>query len=220
MANDHASTFSPDADKNVTAEKALTDAKLLASVVDALAGEDRRSRQAAASVVHSVAQVKPALLKEYAPQLADALHRPESQTRWEVLGTFEMLVPVDARLVDKALGGAETALHDEESGVVRLAAFRLLCAYATTTAHRSERVWPLIDEAIRCYHGDAEFPAMLTSLIAMVNGGASDEVKWAAADRMAFDAENGKGLLKRRSSSIVAAAPKRKGKKKVEPKPE
>ena len=215
MANDHASTFSPDADKSVTAEKALTDAKLLASVVDALAGEDRRSRQAAASVVHSVAQVKPALLKEYAPQLADALHRPESQTRWEVLGTFEMLVPVDARLVDKALGGAETALHDEESGVVRLAAFRLLCAYATTTAHRSERVWPLIDEAIRCYHGDAEFPAMLTSLIAMVTGGASDAVKWAAADRMEFDAENGKGLLKRRATRIVECAPKKRGKKKV-----
>jgi len=54
----------------------------------------------------------------------------------------------------------------------------------------------------------------------MVTGGASDEVKWAAADRMAFDAENGKGLLKRRSSSIVAAAPKRKGKNKAEPKTE
>jgi len=217
MANDHASTFSPDADKSVTAEKALTDAKLLASVVDALAGEDRRSRQAAASVVHSVAQVKPALLKEYAPQLADALHRPESQTRWEVLGTFEMLVPVDARLVDKALGGAETALHDEESGVVRLAAFRLLCAYATTTAHRSERVWPLIDEAIRCYHGDPEFPAMLNGVYKMMVGGASDDVKIAAAERMLFDSENGKGLLKRRATSTVQAAPKKRGKKKPAP---
>ncbi len=90
-----------------------------------------------------VAAEKPALLKPYAPELADALHRPESQTRWEVLGTFEVLVPVDARLVDKALPAAETALHDEESGVVRLAAFRLLCTYGATTAHRSERVWPL-----------------------------------------------------------------------------
>jgi hypothetical protein len=214
MAENTASTFSPDADKAKTAEAALANPKLLASVVDALAGEDRRSRQAAASVVHEVALHQPALLKEYAPQLADALHRPESQTRWEVLGTFEMLVPVDARLVDKALGGAETAIHDEESGVVRLAAFRLLCTYATTTAHRSERVWPLIDEAIRCYHGDPEFPAMLSSVYKMMVGNAADEVKWAAADRMAFDAENGKGLLKRRATSIVQAAPKRRGKRK------
>jgi hypothetical protein len=164
-------------------------------------------------VVSKVAELDAALLKPYAGELADALHRPESQTRWEVLDTFEKLVSVDARLVDKALGGAETALHDEESGVVRLAAFRLLCSYAATTAHRSDRVWPLIDEAIRCYHGDAEFPAMLTSLIAMVTGGASDAVKRAAAERMAFDAENAKGLLKRRASSIVAAAPKKRGRK-------
>jgi hypothetical protein len=206
--------FSPDADKTELAALAIANPKVLQETIDALSGEERRARQAAASVIAKVADADAVLLKPFAGELADALHRPESQTRWEVLGTFEKLVPVDARLVDKALGGAETALHDEESGVVRLSAFRLLCAYAATTAHRSDRVWPLIDEAIRCYHGDAEFPAMLTSLISMVMGGASDEVKWAAAERMAFDAENGKGLLKRRASSIVAAAPKKKPKKK------
>ncbi len=207
--------FSADADKAELAERAVTDPKLLKEIIAALAGDDRRARQAAASMVRGVAEMDPALLKPYAGELTDALHRPESQTRWEVLGTFEKLVGVDARLVDKALGGAETALHDEESGVVRLAAFRLMCAYGATTAHRSDRVWPLIDEAIRCYHGDAEFPAMLTSVIELVTGGASDEVKLAAAERMAFDAENGKGLLKRRASSIVAAAPKKRGRKKA-----
>lgn len=207
--------FSADADKAELSQRAVGEAKLLKEIIDALAGDERRARQAAASVVHGIAEIDPAVLKPYAGELADALHRPESQTRWEVLGTFEKLVEVDARLVDKALPGAETALHDEESGVVRLAAFRLMCAYGATTAHRSERVWPLVDEAIRCYHGDAEFPAMLTSVIDMVTGNASDEVKLAAADRMAFDAENAKGLLKRRASSIVAAAPKRRGKKKA-----
>ncbi len=206
--------FTADGDKVVLAERATVEPALLAEVIAALAGDERRARQAAASVVHGVANIAPAMLKPFAAELADALHRPESQTRWEVLGTFEDLVPVDARLVDRALGGAETALHDEESGVVRLAAFRLLCAYGATTEHRSERVWPLIDEAIRCYHGDAEFPAMLTSLIAMMTGGAADSVKIAAAERMAFDAEFGKGLLKRRASSIVAAAPKKRGRKK------
>ena len=207
--------FSPDADRTATAKHACTNAKLLKSVVSALAGDDRRSRQVAAAVVHEAAGIEPRLLKPYAPELADALHRPESQTRWEVLGTFEMLVPVDARLVDKALGGAETALHDEESGVVRLAAFRLLCTYGATTPHRSDRVWPLIDEAIRCYHGDPEFPQMLQSVFKMVSGNASDAVKTAAAERMLFDAENGKGLLKRRSASIVSCAPKKRGHKKA-----
>ena len=214
MAQNAVSVFSPDADRTTTAEEARTDPKLLKSVVDALSGEGRRSRQVAASVVHEIATAEPALLKPYAPELADALHRPESQTRWEVLGAFEMLVPVDARLVDKALGGAETALHDEESGVVRLAAFRLLCTYGATTAHRSDRVWPRIDDAIRCYHGDPEFPQMLQSVFKMVSGNASDAVKLAAAERMAFDAENGKGLLKRRSASIVQCAPKKRGRKK------
>lgn len=209
----HADEFNPDADKTVTAEKAAENPRLLANVVAALAGEDRRSRQLAASAVHEIGVHTPALLKPYAGELADALHRPESQTRWEVLGTFEKLVAIDARLVDKALAGAETALHDEESGVVRLAAFRLMCAYGATTSHRSDRVWPLIDDAIRCYHGDAEFPAMLSGVYRMVIGNASDAVRIAAADRMDFDAENGKGLLKRRASRIVAAAPKRKAKK-------
>jgi len=216
MAENTASGFSADADKSLLAENARANPKLLKEVVDALAGEDRRSRQVAASVVHEVAQNDPAQLKDFAPQLADALHRPESQTRWEVLGTFEKLVPVDARLVDKALAGAETALHDEESGVVRLAAFRLLTTYGATTAHRSERVWPLIDEAIRCYHGDPEFPAMLSGVFRMVAGGAADSVKHAAAERMAFDAENGKGLLKRRATRIVECEPK-KGRKKKAP---
>ena len=217
MAENTAPGFSADADKSLLAENARANPKLLKEVVDALAGEDRRSRQVAASVVHEVAQSDPAQRKDFAPQLADALHRPESQTRWEVLGTFEKLVPVDARLVDKALAGAETALHDEESGVVRLAAFRLLTTYGATTAHRSERVWPLIDEAIRCYHGDPEFPAMLSGVFRMVAGGAADSVKHAAAERMAFDAENGKGLLKRRATRIVECEPKKGRKKKAPP---
>jgi len=206
--------FSPDADKDQVAAAAATDPKLLGDVVDALAGEDRRSRQAAARTVHAVAIHEPALLKPYAGELADALHRPESQTRWEVLGAFEKLVPVDARLVDKALPGAEDALHDDESGVVRLAAFRLLTAYGATTPTRSDKVWPLIDEAIRVYHGDAEFPQMLAGVYRMVNGNASDAVKLAAAERMSFDAENGKGLLARRAKRICDCAPKKRGKKK------
>ncbi len=205
--------FTADDDKSATATRALEDAALLSSLVGALSGDDRRTRQFAASVVHEVGTQAPALLKPHADELADALHRPESQTRWEILGTFELLVPVDARLVDKALPGAEAALHDETSGVVRLAAFRVFTAYGATTAHRSDKVWPLVGEAIRCYHGDPEFQQMLQGLYRMVSGNASDDVKIAAAELMAFDAENGKGLLKRRASQIVECAPKKRKKK-------
>jgi len=206
--------FTADDDRHAVAAQALASAKVLKAAVNALAGDDRRLRQFAASVVNEVGDNDPELLKPFAAELADALHRPESQTRWEVLGAFEDLVSVDARLVDKALPGAEAALHDEESGVVRLAAFRLLTTYGATTAHRSDRVWPLVAEAIRCYHGDDEFQSMLTGLFRMVSGNASDEVKWSAADLMAFDAENGKGMLKRRASRIVACAPKKRPKQK------
>lgn len=201
-------SFAPGDDRAKVAEKAIAKPAVLAEVVDALAGEDRRLRQFAASVVRDISAVDPVLLKPFAAELADALHRPESQTRWEVLGTFEELVGVDARLVDKAISGAEAALHDEESGVVRLAAFRLLTAYGATTAKRSERVWPLLAEAIRCYHGDPEFIPMLDGVYRLTCGQASDEVKLAAAEVMAFDAENGKGVLKRKSARIVACAPK------------
>jgi len=214
MSADSTRLFSPDADKKQTAEKAVTTPKLLASIVDALAGEDRRARQSAANVIHEIALHQPAVLKPFAEQLVDALHRPESLTRWEVLGTFEKLVSVDARLVDKALPGAETALHDEESGVVRLAAFRLMAAYGATTATRSERVWPLLDEAVRIYHGDPEFASMLSGVYRMVTGNASDAVKLAAAERMAFDAENTKGLIGRRAKRIVTCAPKKRGRAK------
>lgn len=214
MAEKTGPLFTADDQKDDIAARAIAEPKVLAEAVGALSGEDRRLRQFSASVVHQVALHDPAQLKGYADDLADALHRPESQTRWEVLGTFEKLVAVDARLVDKALPGAEAALHDEESGVVRLAAFRMLTAYGATTAHRSERVWPLIAEAIRCYHGDSEFDAMLSGVYRMVSGAASDEVKLAAAEIMRFDAENAKGLLKRRASRIVACAPKKGRKKK------
>lgn len=208
-----ASDAALEAPKDELVEAALTDPKALATVVESLSGDDRRARQAAARVVHGVALHDPALLKQYAPELADALHRPESQTRWEMLGTFEKLVAVDARLVDKALDGAEAALHDEESGVVRLAAFRMLAAYGATTAKRSERVWPLLDEAVRVYHGDPEFPAMLSGVYRLVNGNSSDTVKLAAADRMAFDAENAKGIIGRRAKRICDCAPRRRRKK-------
>lgn len=205
-------------EKDELAERAAGDAKFLARLVAGLADEKRSQRTLAARALHALAIKEPAALKPYGVELADALDRPEAQTRWEILGALEKVVSADARVIDKAIGGAVTALHDAESGVVRLAAFRLLAAYGATTPTRSEKVWPYIDEAIRVYHGDPEFPAMLIGVVRLVGGSSSDAVKIAAAERMEFDAEHGKGLLGRRAKKIVACAPKRrrKPKKKAE----
>ncbi len=156
----------------------------------------------------------PRSLKDYPDALADALERPEAQTRWEILGALEKIVDTDARVVDRALDGTTAALHDEDSGVVRLAAFRLLATYGATTETRSEKVWPLLDEAIRVYHGDSEFPQMLTGLIKLVSGNASDDVREAAAETMSFDAEHSKGLTGRRAKQVVSCRPKKRRRKK------
>ncbi|MDY0088085.1 MAG: hypothetical protein RBS78_06015 [Coriobacteriia bacterium] len=196
-------------DKEEIAARAATDEAVLKALFEALSGDKRAHRVAAARALHALAIKEPAALKGHGAELADALDRPEAQTRWEILGALEKVVNTDGRIVDKAIAPATTALHDAESGVVRLAAFRLLAAYGATTSHRSEKVWPVLSEAVRVYHGDPEFPAMLIGLIRLVSGNAADSVKIDAAERMSFDAENAKGLIGQRARRIVACAPKK-----------
>lgn len=168
-----------------------------------LEGPSRRMRQLSASAIAAIAREKPELVVERAGALVDALNRPEAQTRWECLDALTELVAVDSRACDKAILGAESALFDEESGPARLAAMRFLCRLGATTENRSEKVWPLIDEAIQCYHGDFEFQDMLVAVTGFSEGKLSSSVKEALIERMAFDASNGKGALKRRAAQIV-----------------
>jgi len=198
--------FDPSDDRTVVADQAIADPDILTALVEALSDPSRRVRQFSASALGAVAESDPELLKPYSEQLADALHRPEAQTRWEVLDILHALVDVDARTMDKALDGIETALHDENSGIVRLAAFRALASYGATTEHRSEKVWPLIDEAIQCYHGDAEFNSMLDSLLEFTEGKATEDVREGIAERMAFDAQETRNPLHVRAQEIVDAA--------------
>ena len=197
-------------DKDELAEQAIRNAASLKKLVQALGGPERTERARAAEAVHEIACREPAVLKPLAGDLIDALDRPEVQTRWEILGALEELVAVDARLLDKALEAATVSLHDAESGVVRVAAFRMLAAYGATTARRAERVWPLLDEAIRAYHGDAEYPAMLAAVVTLVEGAAPDDVRSAAADRFEADTTHPRTAISRRAKRVVARAPKGK----------
>lgn len=185
------------------AEQANEDETALIELVGNLSGASRRSRQLAASALALVAKESPEKLIDQAGAFVDALNRPEAQTRWECLDVLTALVEHDSRVCDKAIGGAETALFDEESGPVRLAAMRFLCSLGATTENRSEKVWPLVDEAIQCYHGDLEFQDMLVAVVDFSSGKLASTVKEELAERMRFDAENGRGALKRRAAQII-----------------
>ena len=194
-------TQTPEEKKQV--EEAIANPAALNELIEALSGGSRRGRQQAAKVIAAVAAANSEILVPHAAALVDALERPEAQTRWECLDTLAQLVPLDGRTCEKAVPGAETALFDEDSGPLRLAAMRFLCRLGATTEKRSEKVWPLIDEGIQCWHGDLEFQDMLIAIIDFSQGKLAPEVKAALADRMRFDATNGRGILKKRAIQIV-----------------
>lgn len=179
------------------------DDRALEQLVESLSGSSRRDRQSAAAAIAALAKDRAEALVPYGSALVDALNRPEVQTRWECLDALTALVDRDSRTCDKAILGAETALFDEESGTVRLAAMRFLCKLGSTTENRSEKVWSLIDEGIQCYHGDLEFQDMLVAVVDFSAGKLAPHVREELAARMAFDASNGKGALKRRAQQIL-----------------
>lgn len=184
-------------------DEAIADPAALSELVEALSDGSRRGRQQAAKIIAGVAAADPDALASHITALVDALERPEAQTRWECLDALAQLIPLDGRACEKAIPGAEMALFDEDSGPLRLAAMRFLCRLGATTEKRSEKVWSLIDEGIQCWHGDLEFQDMLIAVIDFSQGKLAPEVRTALADRMRFDATNGRGMLKKRASQIV-----------------
>lgn len=185
------------------ADECANNDKLLKEVVEQLEGSSRRNRQRAASVISALSKNDPDKLAPYVADMVDALERPEIQTRWECLEALTRMVPVDSRACDKGIKGAETALFDEGNDLLHLAAMRFLCALGATTEKRCEKVWPLIDEGMQCYHGDPAFQDMLVAIIGFSKGKITDEAKAGLAKRVAFDAEKGQGVLGTRSSQIL-----------------
>lgn len=192
------------------ADEAVADKKLLKRHVENLESTSRRERQNSAAILAEVARMDVGLVVPYGNELVEALERPEAQTRWESLDALTEVCAKDSRVCDKALTGAENALYDEDSGPLRLAAMRFLCTLGATTENRSEKVWPLVDEGIQCYHGDVEFNEMLLALIDFSAGKLAPSVKKELATRMKFDAENGKGTLGKRATQIQKNLSKKK----------
>ena len=174
-------------------------------LLEELAGSSRRRRQEVAHKIATVAHTDASMVTPFVGSLMDALERPEAQTRWEVLDALAALVDEHAEEVAPAFEAAETALFDEDSAPVRLAGFVFLCRFGATSEERSDQVWPLLDEAIQCYHGDPEYRDMLVALLAFVQGAASAATKAALAERLKFDAENGASYVKSFSVQIIQA---------------
>ena len=177
----------------------------IAGLVEELSGPSRRRRQEVAHKLAQTAQADPDLVAPYVDELVDALFRPEAQTRWEVLDALCALAEKDPEIVAGAFDGAEASLFDDTSATVRLSAFVFLCRLAASSPERSDQAWPLLDEAIQCYHGDAEYRDMLAALLGLARGSASEEARAALAARVRFDAENGSGYIRSFSEEIIQA---------------
>lgn len=178
----------------------------LEELIEALSGSRRRARQDAAHQLAERARNNAEPLVAHARSLIDALFRPEAQTRWEILDCLYEIAPFDANALVPAFEGAESALFDEGSATVRLAAFRFLARFASTNPRRSDKVWPILDEAIQCYHGDPEYREMLTALLELANGSITKATRRLLIERISFDAENGRGYIRTCSAEIVVAA--------------
>lgn len=191
------------------ASLALHDEKLLDELASLVAGSSRTRRQKAASTIAIISNMDASVLFPYVEDITSGLSRPEAQTRWEVLHALDQMGKAGQRYGEDVIAAAEDALYDENSGIVRESAFRFFCGYGSASRENSEEVWPQIDEAIQCYHGNPEFSDMLNHLLAFAEGNISIETSAALAQRMKFDSESASGTLRMRSEQIVAAHTKR-----------
>lgn len=194
--------------KKDSKSKGLTAAqkKEIESFIESLSNPSRRRRQEAAHEIAEIAQTTPEAFEGRVEDLIDGLYRPEAQTRWEILAALASLSESYGNEVIKAFDGAEASLFDDTSSTVRLAAFLFLTRYGATSQKHSDQAWPLLNEAIQCYHGDAEYYDMLVGTLNFAKGVVSKETKAALKERFAFDAENATGYIQKFSAEIVAAA--------------
>ena len=174
--------------------------------VSDLAHGNRRERQRAAHGLNLLAQEDASVVAEVADELISALEHTEAQTQWECLNALAEIAMLDPYLVEDAFPVAEELLFEDGSAVTRMAAFRFVARYGAHGSQESERSWPLLSEAVQCYHGDSEYRNMLQGLLEFAHGSISDDVRALLAKRMSFDAKNGRGFIRTYSAEIVAAA--------------
>ncbi len=203
MSTEKQINFNSAEDRSHVASQAIEDPQILEALIENLSSDQRRIRQFSAAAIKEISSLNPEILIKYVSEIADGLHRPEAQTRWECLEALSYVARLDPPDLDEVIEGAETSLFDEESGMAHLAALRFLCAYGAHSAKRATMVWPLIEEGIQVYHGDPEFVDMLVSVEYFASGNIGKVVKEQVSSRMAFDASNYSGDVGRYAAQIV-----------------
>ena len=148
------------------AEKKQKDAKEMTNkeLFKLMAGPSQLKRKNAAKVLTERVKAKPEDFKKNIPDFVDALSRPEAQTRWLALECLTFLVPQDAKACKAAIEGAEEALFDEKTALIRESAVRFLSRYGASSMQRSKEVWPLIKEALQQFHGEIEYDKILNRI--------------------------------------------------------
>ena len=169
-----------------------------------LASPNRSRRQEASHELVAMAHVDAAAMMPIVDDLLQALELPEAQTRWECLDVLSEVVLIDPACAPAAFDGAEEALFDEGATATHLSAFRFLARYGSLDVEASRRSWPLMREAIQCYHGGPEYREMLVCLRDFARGSIASEVGEDLAKRMGFDAKNGSGFYRAYSAEICS----------------
>ena len=210
-------SFTIETDKAETIDGALRRVKTRRELADALGAPSRALREYASDVLRAIAAENADLLVDFGEEIIDALERPEAFTRTNILLVLDSFVPRHAIIVSKALYQLEDCLYDEESKIVRLEAFEVLCHFGATTETRSKTVWSYLSEALRCYHGDPEYPMMLNYLTDLLQSAkVSESVEEGVVRLFLFDAEQGRGVLQKRAQQLIARYPELQKKIKTE----
>lgn len=171
-----------------------------------LSAESRRVRQVAAHELAQLAETNPEDLVPYMEQLVDGLSRPEAQTRWELFHVLSAIVKYKPEACSSGIEEAEASMLDEESPKLRLEAYRFLAAYGATSPSASDKVWPLLEATLQCYHGSPEFREMLQATVEFCQGKLSKKTKNAVLARAEFDAEkSATPFIKQYAKKIIHA---------------
>lgn len=109
-------------------------------LVKLMSGPSPVVRKNAAKALLLKVKESPDFYLKYIPDIIDALDRPEAQTRWECLDCLTILVSFDAKSCKDAIEGAEQALFDDKTSLIRENAVRFLSRYGAGSKQRSKEV--------------------------------------------------------------------------------